>query len=119
MLQNLEKRALEKSSSTNVPERGRKVEDPWLKKAEEYIGQIIIHKAESSLKQEDQLSLEEQALTVVKTNDLSQIKELIKSLKTPADIKEILGKAEERLLVLDGLKRIKASSLQRLLQNRK
>lgn len=119
LLQDLKKLASEKSTATITTESAQKIEHPWLEKAEQYIGQIVIHKTESSPLPENQIPIEEQAIRAIETDDLAQIKVLTGSMETPDNVKEVLEKADERLSVLEGLKKIKSLLLQLPTQDRK
>lgn len=113
-----EKSALATSAKAVTADTSQKVYHPWLEKVEQYIGQITIHKTESSSEPESQTAIEAQAIKAVETDDLSQIKGLISNKETPDKIKEILEKAQERLSILEGLQKVKPLLLQLPIQDR-
>lgn len=117
LLQDLKQLSTKESAATSS-ENSQKVEHPWLEKIEHYVGEIVIHKTKSSFTSGSIIDMKQRAIHAIEADDLNQIKALIANKETPNDVKGILEKADERLHILEELKKAKLLLLQLLTQDK-
>lgn len=112
LLLDLRKLIAEKPVGIVTSPNSQKIQHPWLEKVEQYIGQIVIHKTESSSSLPDLTDTDEQTIQAIERDDRTKIKTLITNKEITDQVKVILEKADERLSILEELKRIKPLLLQ-------